>query len=153
MTSLARWCHRHRVLTVFVWLALLVGLGLASTIAKTSYDDSMTMPSSESVKAIETLRSAMPAAAGDQDTVVWHVSYGTVDDQGVKERITEVLGKITDAPGVASVAGPYTDVACVAEGNAEIGGTVSEVSLSWVSPTDTWKASKAGWPSCEWRRG
>jgi RND superfamily putative drug exporter len=108
MSVLARWCHRHRIVTVLLWLGLLVGLGAVSGAVGTKYSDSMSMPATESSRAMELLKGAMPAAAGDTDTVVWHTTGGTVDDAAVKERMTRALDAIATSPSVASVVGPYS---------------------------------------------
>jgi RND superfamily putative drug exporter len=108
MSVLARWCHRHRVVTVVLWLALLVGLGTVSSTAGTAYNDQMSIPASESSKAMDLLKGVMPAQSGDSDTVVWHVTGGgTVTDPAVKDRMTQTLDEISHAPGVASVGSPY----------------------------------------------
>ncbi|WAL74810.1 MMPL family transporter [Kitasatospora sp. YST-16] len=109
MSVLARWCHRHRLVTVLLWLGLLVGLGAASGAVGTKYSDSMAMPATESSRALELLKEQMPAAAGDTDTVVWHTATGTVNDPAVKERMTAALDTIAHSPSVASVSGPYTE--------------------------------------------
>ncbi|MFJ5884396.1 MMPL family transporter [Kitasatospora cineracea] len=107
MSVLARWCHRHRLVTVLLWLGLLVGLGAVSGAVGTKYSDSMAMPATESSRALELLKEQLPAAAGDTDTVVWHTASGTVDDPAVKERMTAALDAIAHSPSVASVSGPY----------------------------------------------
>jgi RND superfamily putative drug exporter len=108
MSVLARWCHRHRLTTLFAWLALVVALvGLAGS-AGTKYDDTLSIPASESSQAMDLLKAAMPTASGDSDTVVWHTSGSQrVTDPVVKTRMTQVLDQIAGAPGVASVTSPY----------------------------------------------
>ncbi|MDH6142833.1 RND superfamily putative drug exporter [Kitasatospora sp. GP30] len=108
MSVLARWCHRHRLVTVLLWLGLLVGLGVVSGKVGTAYSNSLSLPSTESSKAMDLLKANMPAAAGDQDTVVWHVNDGSVTDPAVKDRMTQTLDAIAHSPGVASVSSPYT---------------------------------------------
>ncbi|RAJ41888.1 RND superfamily putative drug exporter [Kitasatospora sp. SolWspMP-SS2h] len=109
MSVLARWCHRHRLVTVLLWLGLLVGLGAVSGAVGTKYSDSMAMPATESSRAMDLLRAQMPAAAGDTDTVVWHTANGTVRDPAVQERMTGVLDAIAHSPSVASVGSPYAE--------------------------------------------
>jgi RND superfamily putative drug exporter len=108
MSVLARWCHRRRLVTLFAWLALLVGLGALSGTIGTKYNDTMSIPASESSKAMDLLKATMPASSGDSDTVVWHVTNGgSVTDPAVKDRMTRTLAQISQAPGVASVVSPY----------------------------------------------
>ncbi|MFE9426902.1 MMPL family transporter [Kitasatospora sp. NPDC006697] len=107
MSVLARWCHRHRVVTVLLWLGLLLGLGAVSGSLGTAYSNSLTLPATDSSKALDLLKSSMPAAAGDSDTVVWHSTAGPVTDPAVKERMTQTLDAIAHSPGVSSVTSPY----------------------------------------------
>jgi RND superfamily putative drug exporter len=43
VASPARWCYRHRVITVLLWLAVLVGPGGASRALGSAYSDSTIM--------------------------------------------------------------------------------------------------------------
>jgi RND superfamily putative drug exporter len=108
MSTLARWCYRHRLVTVLVWLGVLVGLAVISGGAGTAYSTSLSVPNSESTKALDLLQKALPAAAGDTDTVVWHTAQGKATDSAVKQRITDMLGQVSHAPAVAGVTSPYS---------------------------------------------
>jgi RND superfamily putative drug exporter len=109
MSVIARWCHQHRLVTVLVWLALIVGLGALTSSAGTKYNDTMSIPASESSQAMDLLKQAMPASAGDSDTVVWHTGGGAkVTDADVQKRMTDTLNQISTAPGVAGVTSPYS---------------------------------------------
>jgi len=105
MSVIARWCHRHRLVTVLAWLALIVGLGALTGAAGTKYNDTMSIPASESSQALDLLKNALPAASGDADTVVWHTTGGVkVTDPAVRKTMTDALDAIATSPGVASVA-------------------------------------------------
>ncbi|MBS2535107.1 MMPL family transporter [Catenulispora sp. NF23] len=109
MSAIARWCHRHRLLTVVVWLALIVGLGALTGSAGTKYNDTMSIPASESSQAMDLLKQSMPASAGDSDQVVWHTTGGAkVTDPDVQQSMTGALNQIAASPGVAGVTSPYT---------------------------------------------
>ena len=109
MSVIARWCHKHRLVTVLVWLALIVGLGALTGSAGTKYNDTMSIPASESSQAMDLLKQSMPASAGDSDQVVWHTTGGAkVTDPDVQQRMTGALNQIATSPGVAGVTGPYT---------------------------------------------
>jgi putative drug exporter of the RND superfamily len=53
------------------------------------------------------LNTAFPGHAGDQDSIVWHVTSGGVDALAVRARVTTMLDKVAAAPAVASVVSPY----------------------------------------------
>ncbi|NUP48438.1 MAG: MMPL family transporter [Catenulispora sp.] len=120
MSVIARWCHRHRLVTVLAWLALIVGLGALTGAAGTKYNDTMSIPASESSQALDLLKSSLPAASGDADTVVWHTTGGVkVTDPAVKKTMTDALDAIATSPGVASVAGPYSGPHAAAQVNGD----------------------------------
>ena len=54
------------------------------------------------------MEQAFPGHAGDQDTIVWRASAGSVRAPAVRARITAMLGKVAAAPAVASVISPYS---------------------------------------------
>ena len=109
MSVIARWCHQHRLVTVLVWLALIVGLGALTSSAGTKYNDTMSIPASESSQALDLLKQSMPASAGDSDQVVWHTTGGAkVTDADVQKRMTDTLNQIATSPGVAAVTSPYS---------------------------------------------
>jgi putative drug exporter of the RND superfamily len=108
MAALARWCFQRRKWVLVGWLALLVILGGAGRIAGSAYSDSLTLPGTGSTAALSLLRQAFPGHAGDQDTIVWRVSQGSVRDLAVRARITAMLDRVAAAPAVASVTSPYS---------------------------------------------
>jgi RND superfamily putative drug exporter len=108
MAALARWCYRHRFVVLSMWVLALIVLVIAGSAAKASYNSSFVVPGTGSAKAIGLLQKLLPTASGDQDTVVWHVSRGTVRDAGVRQAMDATLARIGKIPEVASVASPYT---------------------------------------------
>src|ERR1022692_267259 len=108
MAALARWCFQRRKWVLVGWLALLVILGGAGRIAGSAYSDSLTLPGTGSTAALSLLRQAFPGHAGDQDTIVWRVSQGSVRDPAVRTRIAAMLDRVAAAPAVASVTSPYS---------------------------------------------
>ncbi len=108
MTSLTRWCFRHRVWVLASWLVLLAILGVAGRAAGSAYSDSLTLPGTGSTAALNLLTKAFPGHAGDQDSIVWRVSTGSVRDRAVRARMTAMLDKVAHAPSVAAVISPYS---------------------------------------------
>jgi RND superfamily putative drug exporter len=107
MAGIARWCFRRRYVVVLLWVAVLAGLGAISQAAGTAYSNSFSLPGTDSSKALDLLKSAFPAQAGDSDTIVWRVSAGSVRDPQVQQSITAMLDKVADASSVAAVRSPY----------------------------------------------
>ncbi|MEV5310368.1 MMPL family transporter [Streptomyces sp. NPDC052610] len=107
MAALARWCVRHRLIAVLLWLLALGGVGAGALVAGTAYSNDYRVPGTESERAAELLKDGFPALGGDSDTVVWHTGGGSVRAADVEQTMTRTLDRIGDLPGVASVTGPY----------------------------------------------
>lgn len=107
MADLARWCVRHRLIAVLLWLLAFGGVSAAAAVAGASYSNDYAVPGTESGRAEQLLKDGFPGLGGDSDTVVWHTSAGTVRAAGVEQTMTRTLDRIAALPGVASVSGPY----------------------------------------------
>ncbi|MFD8736461.1 MMPL family transporter [Streptomyces sp. NPDC059618] len=104
---MARWCYRHRLVVLLLWVGALFGLGFAATTAGTEYANVFSLPNTDSKRAYDQMEKAFPNSAGDTDTVVWKVADGTVRDASVRSRMQPVLDEIAGMKGVGQVAGPY----------------------------------------------
>ncbi|WP_063793174.1 MMPL family transporter [Frankia sp. R43] len=108
MSALARWCVRHRLLVVLIWIAATVGLAFGSRAAGTDYDNNLTLPGTESKQALDLLAGAAPDISGASDTMVWQVESGRVDDPQPRRRVAQALAEIAKVPEVGAVDTPYT---------------------------------------------
>ncbi|MCS0604106.1 MMPL family transporter [Streptomyces sp. LP11] len=107
MAVLARWCVRHRLTTVLLWLLAFGGVTAAAGVAGASYSNDYEVPGTESGRAARLLTEGFPGLGGDGDTVVWYTAAGTVRAPAVERTMTRTLDEIAALPGVASVSGPY----------------------------------------------
>ncbi|WP_369392044.1 MMPL family transporter [Streptomyces sp. CG1] len=107
MADLARWCVRHRLIAVLLWLLAFGGVTAAAAVAGTAYSNDYEVPGTESGRATQLLEEGFPGLGGDSDTVVWHTATGTVRAADVEQTMTQTLDRIAALPGVASVTGPY----------------------------------------------
>ncbi len=109
MAALARWCVRHRLLAVLLWLLALGGATTAAAVAGSAYSNDYEVPGTESGRATQLLDRGFHGLGGDSDTVVWHTAGpgGSVRAADVERTMTGALGKIADLPAVASVTSPY----------------------------------------------
>src|SRR5580692_516188 len=107
MSALARWCVRHRFAVIAAWVLVLVGLSALAQAVKSDYNNSFSLPGTGSTTAQQLLAKAVPAQAGDSDTIVWQVSHGTVRDPAVTTRMSAVLRQVATMPEVAAVVSPY----------------------------------------------
>src|SRR4051812_36640075 len=108
VAALARWCYRHRLVVLLLWVGALFGLGFSASTAGTDYANVFSLPNTDSKRAYDLMEKAFPESAGDTDTVVWKVGSGTVRDQAVRSRIQPALDRIAGMKGVGDVTGPYT---------------------------------------------
>ncbi|MER5890806.1 MMPL family transporter [Streptomyces sp. NPDC001941] len=107
MAAIARWCITHRLAVVLLWLLALGGAGAAAALTGTAYSNDYEVPGTESGRATALLDEGFNGRGGDTDTIVWHTDRGTVRTPAVEQRVTRMLDRVADLPGVASVAGPY----------------------------------------------
>ncbi|KQX71069.1 MMPL family transporter [Streptomyces sp. Root1310] len=119
---MARWCYRHRLVVLLLWVGALFGLGFSASTAGTDYANVFSLPDTDSKKAYDLMEKAFPASAGDTDTVVWKVDEGSVRDQDVRSRIQPALDEIAAMKGVGGVTGPYAAGAAGGAGAAQISG-------------------------------
>ncbi|MGW7262443.1 MMPL family transporter [Streptomyces sp. NPDC054842] len=115
---MARWCYRHRLVVLFLWVGAVFGLGAAGSAAGTDYSNVFSLPDTDSKRAFDLMQKAFPESSGDTDTVVWKVDEGSVRDASVRSRIEPALAEIGRMEGVGQVAGPYAGP----EGAAQISG-------------------------------
>ncbi|WP_307181314.1 MMPL family transporter [Streptomyces canus] len=107
MAALARWCVRRRLVVVLLWLLALGGVSAAAAVTGSAYSNDYEVPGTESGRATQLLQDGFPHLGGDSDTVVWHLTSGSVRDADVEQTMTATLDKIADLPGVAAVVSPY----------------------------------------------
>jgi RND superfamily putative drug exporter len=107
VAALARWCYRHRLVVLLLWVGSLFGLGFAGSAAGTDYANVFSLPDTDSKRAYDLMEKAFPERAGDTDTVVWKTDEGSVRDESVRSRIEPALAEIARMEGVGEVAGPY----------------------------------------------
>src|SRR5262245_8505951 len=107
MSAIAGWCFRHRLVVIATWVVVLIGLTILAQAIKSDYNNSFSLPGTGSTTAQQLLAKAVPAQAGDSDTIVWQVSNGTVRDPAVMARMSAMLRNVATVPEVAAVASPY----------------------------------------------
>ncbi|MFK0220833.1 MMPL family transporter [Streptomyces vinaceus] len=108
MAVIARWCLRHRLPAVLIWLLALGGTALAAGSAGSAFSNDYEVPGTESGRAHALLRAGFHGQGGDTDTVVWRApEHQSVRTAAVEQRMAKALDTIAGLPGVGSVAGPY----------------------------------------------
>ncbi|MFD8207515.1 MMPL family transporter [Streptomyces sp. NPDC059695] len=107
MAAIARWCLRHRLVVVLLWLLALGGTAAGATLAGSAYSNDYEAPGTESGRATALLDRGFHGLGGDSDTIVWHTDRGSVRADAVEQRTTAMLDKVARLPGIAAVTSPY----------------------------------------------
>ncbi|MFD4033544.1 MMPL family transporter [Streptomyces sp. NPDC058637] len=107
MAAIARWCLRHRLAAVLIWLLALGGAATAAGFAGSAYSNDYEVPGTESGRAGELLQGGFTDLGGDTDTVVWHTEGPTVRATDVERTMTRTLEAVEALPGVGDVTSPY----------------------------------------------
>lgn len=108
MAAIARWCVRHRLVVVLLWLLALGGTAAGAVVAGSAYSNDYDVPGTESGRATALLQEGFPGRGGDSDNVVWRTDSGSVRDPAVEQRMTATLDKVARLDGVAYVTSPYS---------------------------------------------
>jgi RND superfamily putative drug exporter len=140
VAALARWCVRRRLVVVLLWLLALGGAGAAAAVTGPAYSNDYEVPGTESGRATQLLQDGFPHLGGDGDTVVWHVTAGSVRDADVEQTMTATLDRIADLPGVAAVAGPYDGAGA---GRVSADGHTAYATVTFADPAEDIGASEA----------
>ena len=110
MGRVSRWAVRRPVLAIVAWLAaVLVVFGAAGAFGG-QYNDTFTLPDTESARATEVLTDEF-GGFGARTTVdiVYSPTTGTVDDAAVKAAYAEIKADVEQLESVDAVIDPYGD--------------------------------------------
>ena len=58
MTALARWCYRHRLVVLLLWVGALLGVGFSASSAGTNYANVFSLPDTDSKTAYDLMMKA-----------------------------------------------------------------------------------------------
>src|SRR4051812_37323510 len=105
MTSLARWCFRHKFRVLAAWLVALFVIGGVNAGAGSGFTDSFSLPGTESTTALNLLTKNFNTESTDTNQVVF--AADDVNDPATKARIDQTLAKIKDGPHVERVDSPF----------------------------------------------
>src|SRR3954471_7150894 len=105
MTTLARWCFRHKFRVLAAWLVALFVIGGLNAGAGSGFTDSFSLPGTESTTALNLLTKNFNTESTDTNQVVF--AADDVNDPATKARIDQTLAKIKDGPHVERVDSPF----------------------------------------------
>jgi putative drug exporter of the RND superfamily len=108
MLKLTRWCIAHRRRVVAGWVAIAVLATVLAGAVGRQYATNFSLPGTQSQRASDLLKHEFKTQSGDLDTIVFHVSQGTVASPAVRAAIAPFLGRVSSLPHVAGVVSPYS---------------------------------------------
>ena len=107
LSSLARFCVRHKRIVVFaIWIPLAFAMVFASSAIGTEFRTEMSMPSSEAREAEELLAKANPNQGGISSQLVFRVK-SSIDDPQVKKAISDAIAAV-DAIDNVDISSPFS---------------------------------------------
>jgi RND superfamily putative drug exporter len=104
----AGWMTRHRRMVLLGWVVVLVAALGASHAVGANFSNSLSLPGTQSQRAVDLLQHDFPAQSGDQDQIVFAVSHGSVTAAAVRRRIVPLLARVARLPHVTAVVSPYS---------------------------------------------
>jgi putative drug exporter of the RND superfamily len=105
MTTLARWCFRHKFRVLAIWVVALFVLGGLSAGAGSGYTDSFSLPGTESTTALNLLTDNFGSESTDTNQVVFAADDVTAPE--TRARIEKTLATIAKGPHVERVDSPF----------------------------------------------
>ena len=109
VARVAGWTTRHRWMVLLGWVVALVAALGASHAVGTNFSNSLSLPGTQSQRAVDLLQRDFPTQSGDQDQIVFAASHGSVTAAAVRRRIAPVLARVARLPHVTAVVSPYAD--------------------------------------------
>jgi RND superfamily putative drug exporter len=106
--GLARWCIAHRRRVVVAWVAVAILTTVVTQAVGPNYVTVFGLPGTESQRALDLLKQDFRTQSGDVDTIVAHVSKGTIDSPAVRGAMAPLLARVAAFPHVAGVVSPYS---------------------------------------------
>ncbi|MFD6179180.1 MULTISPECIES: MMPL family transporter [unclassified Isoptericola] len=108
--SLGRWAARARRLVVIGWVLVLAVVGGAAGLLYQGFDNSVTIPGTESQDALDSLAATFPQVSGSSAQIIVVAPDGsTIDDAAMRGPITDAVDEIGEIDQVAAVTSPYDD--------------------------------------------
>jgi RND superfamily putative drug exporter len=117
LARLGRLAFRRRGLVLAVWLLLLGGLGAGLAVAGTAPTSGITIPGTESQRALTALAEEFPQASGASGTVAIRAPEGeTLTDPDNQQVVLALVEEAAGLPGVVAAQSPYDTQALSQDG-------------------------------------
>ena len=133
--SLGRWAFQFRFRIVAFWAAVLIITGAGAGLLFAGMDSNVSIPGTESQKALDSLSHTFPQVAGSSAQIVVASEDGAkVDVEPYKTAIVDSIAKFEDIDGVNTVSSPFTELG---EANLSDDKTAAIIAVQMDDPTDS----------------
>ncbi|RYV51710.1 MMPL family transporter [Pengzhenrongella frigida] len=133
---LGRGSFRHRGIVLTVWIALLAGFGLGAAFLSGPSTSSVTIPGTEAQRALDSLATEFPGAAGGSGSIVIAApDGGTVTSTEGQAAIAAIAAEASLLPDVAAVLDPAQT------GQVSPDESIAVVRVQFTKPVDELAAS------------
>lgn len=128
---LGRFSYQRRRLVAAVWAVFLVLLGVGALTLGGKTTNTFSIPGTESQRALDALKTELPAASGSSATVVVKAPEGkTLADPAVKAAVGTTVAKVAKVPEVIGAVDPFTSKAISPDGATGL------ISVQFAKPAD-----------------
>ncbi len=128
---LGRFSYQRRRIVAAVWALFLVLLGVGALTLGGKTTNTFSIPGTESQRALDALKTELPAASGASSTVVVKAPEGkTLADPAVKAAVGTTVAKVAQVPSVIAAIDPFTSKAISPN------GTTGLISVQFDKPAD-----------------
>lgn len=121
MTSIARWCFKHRRLVLIAWILVLVVVSGIAHSAGSTYSNNFSFPATDSSRAEDVVQANFRAQSGDSDQIVVQARHATLTDPAVEQRVDAMLTAVGQLTFVSGVTSPYRDPGALISRDGTIG--------------------------------
>jgi RND superfamily putative drug exporter len=135
--SLGHWAFRARKTVLIGWLLVLVVIGGAAGLLNKGLDNGISIPGTESQKALDSLASTFPQVSGSSAQIIVVAAPGAkITDAPYVTAIDKAAATMTDLPQIEGATSPF---------NARVNGAISAnkqaglISVQFDGPTSTIK--------------
>ncbi len=106
--GLAKFCVRHRLVTIAVWLLVTIVLVAVSHGLGENTNDNLSLPGTDSQHATDTLSHSFPDQANGTSPIVLHAANGKLTESKYANAVNQAAANVAKAPHVASVVNPLS---------------------------------------------
>ncbi|WUH98426.1 MMPL family transporter [Spirillospora sp. NBC_00431] len=111
---IARFAQRHSLAALGVWVAVLVGIWVAASMAGDDYRDDVSLPGTESQHAADLMAEHGFGRAGDTLQIVFHADGG-LGEPAVRKKVESALAGVEGMPHITRVSSPYAGPSTVSK--------------------------------------